>query len=299
MIEIFNQNINLLSANGHIGEAPQLSPTYAEWDNGFMVFSSGNDPLYSGNLYWNFTSSAQSYYPIQKNETVGKGFVIAGNITSIILGATVSGRQFNASLHTSLNASFSNFFIQTNGVSSGYYPMALTSGTNTVSMYQKDANGAYEINNNSYIQSSSNDFVTMYYIFFTKTMAMPTFTIELNIYNINIKSFDKQSNPIHNYFFYNNSVYSANNNTFIFKNKTSFSEISLIPLNFSSYFTEYKNITISQSQFLNNNNNSYYSIFNIFINAHFNSFSYILLNQILLCPQITRILIYLWDKYNL
>lgn len=271
MIEIFNQNTNLLSANGHIGEAPQLSPTYAEWDNGFRVFSSGNDPLYSGNLYWNFTSSAQSYYPIVKNVTVGKGLLLAGNITSNGGGATVSGTQFNASLHTSLNASFSNFFIQTNDVPNAYHPMALTSGTNTVSMYQKDVNGAYEINNNSYIQSSSNDFVTMYYIFFTKTMTMPTFTIELNTYNVNIKSFDKQSNPIHNYFFYNNSVYSANNNTFIFKNKTSFSTISLIPLNFSSYFTEYKNITISQSQFINNNNSYYYNLSIYYYNSNLNT----------------------------
>ena len=44
--------------------------------------------------------------------------------------------------------------------------------------------------------------------------------------------------------------------------------ISLIPLNFSSYFTEYKNITISQSQFLNNNNNSYYYNLSIY---YFNS----------------------------
>ena len=100
---------------------------------------------------------------------------------------------------------------------------------------------------------------------------MPTFTIELNIYNINIKSFDKQSNPIHNYFFYNNSVYSSLNNTFVFKNKTSFSEISLIPLNFSTYFTNFKNITISQSQFINNNNSYYYNLSIYYYNSNLNT----------------------------
>ena len=100
---------------------------------------------------------------------------------------------------------------------------------------------------------------------------MPTFTIELNIYNINIKSFDKQSNPIHNYFFYNNSVYSSLNNTFVFKNKTSFSEISLIPLNFSTYFTNFKNITISQSQFINNNNSYYYNLSIYYFNSNLNA----------------------------
>ena len=30
---------NLFSANGYLGEAPELSPTYAQYDNGIYVFN--------------------------------------------------------------------------------------------------------------------------------------------------------------------------------------------------------------------------------------------------------------------
>ena len=46
-IDVYNNKTNLFSSNGHIGEAPQLSSTYAEYDNGVNVFP----------YYWNFAGT--------------------------------------------------------------------------------------------------------------------------------------------------------------------------------------------------------------------------------------------------
>ena len=53
-MEVFPQFENLFSANGYLGEAPQLSPTYAEWDNAHLVFDIAQD------YYANFTNAIPS-----------------------------------------------------------------------------------------------------------------------------------------------------------------------------------------------------------------------------------------------
>ncbi len=303
MIEIFNQNTNLLSANGHIGEAPQYSTPYGSNDNGQYVFGKKNYTNFynlsdtenflnmgvvtssyqfsNGIIFPNGISSSnpnantiasniQYHYGdyfgfsfLANLSTVsyarfGYGFAsdssnsywLAVRVTSFL---RVNNQTNDAPTYGSIatpNMTFVNGYTAetTAGVPFLYFNgVSVTSGTTITA-----------VNHRAFIELYSG-YAAVHYMFVASEIgSMPTYTIELNIYNINIKSFDKQSNPIHNYFFYNNSVYSANNNSFVFKNKTSFSTISLIPLNFSSYFTEYKNITISQSQFLNNNNNSYY-----------------------------------------
>ena len=62
-LDIFSRNDNLLNASGKngIGEAPQLSPTYAEYDNGANVFDmyfNGNTPLSDFNFEGNTGTQA-------------------------------------------------------------------------------------------------------------------------------------------------------------------------------------------------------------------------------------------------
>ena len=322
--EVFPEFENLLSANGYLGEAPQLSSVYAEYDNGKTVFPfyedfksgilknfttnyaqyltfndglkilDGNSSLTvlsnisqgnSGTVLWNGEfNTGTSSTTVSQGTTTGSlylGFQFTGNLANgfIWLNTTAHPEQFmyDNSFSSGSNANyltntFQNYMVQTNESANGTQYMGFylnnTEQQNAYT-YNRNFSGSFGFST----QQQSVAYEIWHYVaetsfLFTK---MPTFTIELNTYNVNIKSFDKQSNSIHNYFFYNNSVYSANNNTFVFKNKTSFSEISLIPLNFSSYFTEYKNITISQSQFINNNNSYYYNLSIYYYNSNLNT----------------------------
>ena len=342
MIEIFNQNTNLLSATGYLGEAPQLSSTYAEYDNGKMVF-----PFYDNfagtslnTSIWNKYGSDNSVSSLN-NILVNNGLSLIGGghsgtshetwiSTSLLTGSfthawVVDIYENSPSINTTFRWGFSNtlptdfdeynqsyfgeqiysngnWYVDTNNGSSSntqneigswaslansYVVWSMTANNSKVLFYNPNSysllsasgqtiNTTIPAYSPSVDLSLTNEYNNPIYVKWARTRTylpngMPTYNIELNTYNVNIKSFDKQSNSIHNYFFYNNSVYSANNNTFVFKNKTSFSEISLIPLNFSSYFTEYKNITISQSQFINNNNSYYYNLSIYYYNSNLNT----------------------------
>ena len=315
MIEIFNQNTNLLSANGFIGEAPELSTTYAEYDNGYNVFPTyqnfakninGFTPSGTYNINNGINMNNKSY--LRENISRSSGgyfglnFSIHGNMggnyeyigldnrtlsngNETIIGNPSSGNAstyFQTRTHSAnIAGSSSNNFISNNPYFSGYiYIPSLT--PSFINLYSNSGKLFYNISTQSelpiykqiFIDLANNNatsWLHVNYIYYSPTLSMPTYTIELNIYNVNIKSFDKQSNSIHNYFFYNNSVYSSLNNTFVFKNKTSFFEISLIPLNFSTYFTNFKNITISQSQFINNNNSYYYNLSIYYYNSNLNT----------------------------
>ena len=302
--EVFPEFDNLLSATGYLGEAPTLSTTYGQYWNANKVFpyaidfsnlsgwsiASGtpkttsqglnltNSSIYSNNTYDPEVSTANYYLSIP-HRTSGSDY--SGYFSNRLSTPLISFYYAVSQKWLTQNSSGSNLM--------SLSPSSNVANFNTYSIWANSNKAFFELNESGTIQSNSTDYsvntasylglissninisLIIQYVFLTTNLPdnnMPTYTIELNTYNVNIKSFDKQSNSIHNYFFYNNSVYSANNNTFIFKNKTSFSTISLIPLNFSSYFTEYKNITISQSQFLNNNNNSYYYNLSIY---YFNS----------------------------
>ena len=319
MIEIFNQNTNLLSANGHIGEAPQLSAKYGTYFNAPLVFGKNNATDFN-NLN-GFTSSGT--YSLSNGIVIpsGSNFIYSNSsfrASYFLFDYYLSGTQNSSTSHyayvgttsqqkNDINQTIVGEFgnnltypqFQTRNTSSNLNTLSFpttfnqfdnttviltipdltggeqSGGINGTTLTSTKYNGLYS--SGMYIQffngGASTNTLTLHieYAIQSNYIVMPTYSIELNIYNINIKSFDKQSNSIHNYFFYNNSVYSSLNNTFIFKNKTSFSTISLIPLNFSSYFTEYKNITISQSQFLNNNNSYYYNLSIYYFNSNLNA----------------------------
>ena len=315
MIEIFNQNTNLLSANGFLGynrtyfNAPYVFPDATDFSSqsGLSeVGASGATITYGSNgvnmtntnaptnIFFNNSLSGNirvfaegKYY----NDAIGiittPNTALYGDHAYVSNGYLFGARFGNAAPNdlVYMNATTGAFTVLSG---SGALPenqtvfLGAVYDTNSTLQYYVDGSLNGQAVNTSYPSSmptyigvtswSPSTYVSyQYLIAFTVPNSMPTFTIELNIYNINIKSFDKQSNPIHNYFFYNNSVYSANNNTFIFKNKTSFSEISLIPLNFSTYFTNFKNITISQSQFINNNNSYYYNLSIYYYNSNLNT----------------------------
>ena len=340
--EVFPEFDNLLSATGYLGEAPQLSSTYAEYDNGKMVF-----PFYDNfagtslnTSIWNKYGSDNSVSSLN-NILVNNGLSLIGGghsgtshetwiSTSLLTGSfthawVVDIYENSPSINTTFRWGFSNtlptdfdeynqsyfgeqiysngnWYVDTNNGSSSntqneigswaslansYVVWSMTANNSKVLFYNPNSysllsasgqtiNTTIPAYSPSVDLSLTNEYNNPIYVKWARTRTylpngMPTFTIELNTYNVNIKSFDKQSNSIHNYFFYNNSVYSSLNNTFVFKNKTSFSEISLIPLNFSSYFTEYKNITISQSQFINNNNSYYYNLSIYYFNSNLNA----------------------------
>ena len=163
---------NLFSANGYLGEAPQLSSAYAEYDNGKIVFGNQNDPLYSGSLYWNFSNSANSYYGgSTTNVTVNDGYHIDGTLPGNIYGPTFSGTQFNATFYGLTNASSNGLIgVQTNGVGYAYFEANTVAGVPfSISMYEDDANGHYEVNNNSYLNAGSgSNVLTIYYVFAVK-----------------------------------------------------------------------------------------------------------------------------------
>ncbi|WP_342813159.1 hypothetical protein, partial [Metallosphaera sp.] len=74
-LEVFGSNVNNFNSTGYLGEAPQLSPTYGEYDNGAKVFIN----------YWNFAGT-----------TLPSGFTTAVGSTSSITqnnGITITSNQ--------------------------------------------------------------------------------------------------------------------------------------------------------------------------------------------------------------
>ena len=81
-LNIFPLNDNLLNASGKngIGEAPQLSPTYGEYDNGASVF----------NNYWNFAGTST---PSGINVYTSAGSVAFNNGVTIKGGTSATGGE--------------------------------------------------------------------------------------------------------------------------------------------------------------------------------------------------------------
>ncbi len=300
-IDVYNNKTNLFSSNGFLGynrtyfNAPYVFPYATDFSNlsGWSIASGTpkttsqglnltNSSIYSNNTYDPELSTANYYLSIP-HRTSGGGY--SGYFSNRLSTPLISFYYAVSQKWLTQNSSGANLM--------SLSPSSNVANFNTYSIWANSNKAFFELNESGTIQSNSTDYsvnaasylglisgninisLIIQYVFLTTDLPdnnnMPTFTIELNTYNVNIKSFDKQSNSIHNYFFYNNSVYSANNNTFIFKNKTSFSTISLIPLNFSTYFTNFKNITISQSQFINNNNSYYYNLSIYYFNSNLNA----------------------------
>lgn len=70
---IFPKSYNLLSARGFLGEAPQLSPIYGEYDNGNLVFLLYDNFTSSSNLNSVFYSVGNSNYTVNDGLYLGSG----------------------------------------------------------------------------------------------------------------------------------------------------------------------------------------------------------------------------------
>lgn len=161
-----SSSVSMLN-NLTMGEAPQLSPKYGEFDNGRHVFAS-NDPYYKGPLYWNFKNFNNSYFMPYSNTTVSDGLHFTGNISYGDYGYNVSGIDFNATLHIFVSGTSNIFGMQANGIAGGYYDFNTNKSSLTnVPMFECDANGLHLINNNLYFRTTFNANSSLYYLFFT------------------------------------------------------------------------------------------------------------------------------------
>ena len=105
----------------------------------------------------------------------------------------------------------------------------------------------------------------------TTTLSMPNYSISNILYPyyiLNINSYNQYSNPIKNYYYYNNSVETELNFTF----KSYVNNLSILPLNYSNYYWNKGNISISESDFKELNFSTYQynlSIYYNFLNSNF------------------------------
>ena len=77
IMQVFPSFENLFNANGYLGEAPQLSTTYAQYDNGISVFGEGK--------YYDFTSSSQlsGWTDNGINYSISDGLIIYGDTSDL------------------------------------------------------------------------------------------------------------------------------------------------------------------------------------------------------------------------
>jgi hypothetical protein len=116
-------------------------------------------------------------------------------------------------------------------------------------------------------------FLYVHYFYFATPLpnGMPTYSISNILYPyyiLNINSYNQYSNPIKNYYYYNNSVETELNFTF----KSYVNNLSILPLNYSNYYWNKGNISISESDFKELNFSTYQynlSIYYNFLNSNF------------------------------
>ena len=90
-MQVLFKDENLFSVDGYLGEAPQLSPTYAEYDNGYIVFNG---------LYTNFTSLneiCKNFNTPFTGNGLGGGGVYSNDNYTINNGLTFWNNGYNAS----------------------------------------------------------------------------------------------------------------------------------------------------------------------------------------------------------
>ena len=239
-MQVFPEFDNLLSASGYLGEAPQLSSAYGTYFNANKVFPYASDfngtslPSFfkvSSNVtnftinngikyFMGNTNGAGIYIPIN-----GSGYALAvyGSYPSVqirtgftsLTGTYISEMSIENWTQNDKMLLFNTNITNANSIlyQSGLNPLV----SRLYEIQQSNGQVSYSINGTEYyfphteynyplypnvLYGSSSGKVNINYFYLRYNITMPTFTIELNIYNVNIKSFDKQSNPIHNYFFY-------------------------------------------------------------------------------------------------
>ena len=94
--EVFPEFDNLFSANGYVGLAPQLSPTYAEYDNGKMVFPFYED--FKSGILKNFTTNYAQYLTFNDGLKILDGnssLTVLSNISQGNSGTVLWNGEFN------------------------------------------------------------------------------------------------------------------------------------------------------------------------------------------------------------
>lgn len=109
-LQIFSISDNLLSANGYIGEAPQLSTTYAEYDNGKNVF-----PFYDN--FAGTSLGSEWTVPSGSNYNVSNGFIASpsGGSTTAVYDPNITENSniivdYGLNLSSTTYSGSSNYF---------------------------------------------------------------------------------------------------------------------------------------------------------------------------------------------
>ena len=250
---------NLFSANGYLGEAPQLSLTYAEYDNGINVFlyywnfSGTNFPSgwhisqTSTNSTYNFNNGYYSktgnsgYFSISTNMSINpsqlmpEAYVQIEQSSQNMFGSFIelSGSQMQFGV-SSVNPSFWFYYANYSGAS-GFTNLSYTSGYILLSMYAESGIRYFGQNNNyisysvsnsiessgfAFYVSANNSILNAKYVFFRETMSiMPTFTIGTSLYHSIDFKLIGSSTSINWGIFINGTFYNANSSN-IYLNMT-------------------------------------------------------------------------------
>ena len=298
---------NLFSVTGYLGEAPQLSSTYAEYDNGKYVFKYYDNflngsglSIYSGTsavfndglelngslrtnatfpygvmgLYGNYTNKV----PSGANPYSYTDFQNTTNLQDVIFG------WFGGNGYSFLDSNITNSHNNI-GISTSYqgkftlYSLYMNS-SDPSNFYLTYGNYKYSLSNQPQFYSASN-YITIsspsygnsyfYYLFVrTPLSAMPTYTIGTGYYFLNITSIYTNTNTsISNNYFWNGHITDIECYVLPELNNQ-----PIIPLNYSGYITNSGLIYLNSSQFVNYHYNitfKYYSTVSP-INYTFNEF---------------------------
>ena len=293
MIEIFNQNTNLLSATGYLGEAPQLSATWGEYNNyadvGLIYIPAttetmllngytGNGPTFSLRGY--LQSWANNQTTMWANDTLVSGdypgwygpyyHEPSGSFYTLFELKLTGTTSYITVDHIQDSFANSATFTYTNITGANQWKLYSLNGAINLTTSTEEYRGGII---NGPAEFATMEFRGIYIAYYSgnptnnsasPTIAtMPTFTTSTQImftYHIQIKSFNNQ-NIIKNCFKYNNNVYNSITNTFIFSNSSKFI-FSILPQNYTilntSYLTNTSIINIKQNQYTSANFINYY-----------------------------------------
>ena len=171
---------NLFNSNGYLGEAPELSSTYGEYDNGYIIFG------HSGNLkfYYNYTNTNNSYMPIISDLTLNNGLYGNTNYfnTSGQRGAVIYPPLNYTAYYDTSSFGTNNFAIFQDNTTGGYESDGINySGITILHSWSIQAGGQLGHSSNLYWQFSTNSsfHAHIYYTFFVNNITMPTLAYPL------------------------------------------------------------------------------------------------------------------------
>ena len=132
-LKIATKNGNLLSSSGTsgIGEAPELSPVYAEYDDGASVFPN----------YWNFNGTS-----LPSGWTIKGGTVTVNNKLSLNDGGIYYNYSNSSSLYNHIVELYGNFTADSGVNYLGFQTIPWVSGSQAIGWFASNSND-YEIGN--------------------------------------------------------------------------------------------------------------------------------------------------------